>query len=237
MDFNTYFHTTLCPYLPNRVFCSECFNSSSVPPDVWESKLSQGWRHFGDYFFRPQCLKCRACIPLRVLAQELQPSPSQRRVLRKNKDTRVEFVRRPLNKKIYQIYLDHKANRFQEYEDGFFNSYENFKLSFNPSVTNGLLSLYYVQNQLAAVGFLDETPQSFSSIYFVYKDEFKHLSLGTYSVFAECQEAARRGLKYYYLGYWIKENHFMNYKANYYPHEIMVWENYTWKRVERKPTQ
>lgn len=224
-----------CPYLPNRIFRREVFFETSIRDDDWDELLSQGWRHFGSVFFRPQCPGCRACIPLRVLVQELSPTASQRRVLKKNRDTRVEFVSENPDEEVYRIYKEHKEFRFNHEADQENKDYETFLSSFNLQVTSGLLSKYYVDHRLAAVGFLDVTPSAFSSIYFVYRHEYRHLSLGTYSVFAEVQEALRRGLTYYYLGYWISENHFMNYKANFKPHEIMNWNHNKWERPPQQP--
>ncbi len=226
MQIRTQIYVVPCPYLPDLVFYQEYFIRTRLNGATWDDFLKKGWRHFGSFFFRPQCHGCRACIPLRVLVDELTPSPSQKRVLRKNQNTRVEFVKDEPDEAVYEIYREHKKFRFQSRVEDIYA----FKSSFTLRITKGLLSKYYVGDELVAVGFLDVTPQAFSSIYFIYKEAYQHLSLGTFSVFAESREAARRGLRYYYLGYWIQENHFMNYKANFKPHEIMDWEDYRWKQ-------
>lgn len=231
----TWFIDSPCPYLLGRTFRQEMFLSDGMDGRTWDSLLSRGWRHFGCVFFRPQCRGCRACTPLRVLAAELQPTRSQRRVLRKNAATRVEFAEGPPGKAEFEVYADHTRFKFPDREPDF----HDFMESFDTSITPSLISRYHVGETLAAVGFLDVTPEAFSSIYFVYREAFHRLSLGTFSVFAECQEAARRGLKYYYLGYWIAANQHMSYKADFGPHEIMDWDSGKWSRVEgnvRAPT-
>jgi arginyl-tRNA--protein-N-Asp/Glu arginylyltransferase len=37
-------------------------------------------------------------------------------------------------------------------------------------------------------------------------------------------------LRYYYLGYYVKENHFMAYKIRYRPYEMYDWKQKKWFR-------
>ena len=44
-----------CPYLPRRTCIQEYFFADEVADDEMEVLLSEGWREFSGYFFRPVC--------------------------------------------------------------------------------------------------------------------------------------------------------------------------------------
>src|SRR6266446_5665111 len=46
---------------------------------------------------------------------------------------------------------------------------------------------------------------------------------GVFSVLQQLAYAQRQGLRYHYLGYWIAGCPSMAYKAQYRPHEVLVW--------------
>ena len=56
--------------------------------------------------------------------------------------------------------------------------------------------------------------------------EYQKQSLGVFSILWQIEEAQRRGMKWLYLGYWIKDCHKMNYKDNYQPLEY--YYNHLW---------
>jgi arginine-tRNA-protein transferase len=202
---------------------NEYFVADGLNKEDLEKKLANGWRKFGYFYFRPRCPLCQKCQPIRVLAQKFQPSKSQKRVIKKNSDTKVIFQDLEFRPEIFEIYKDHSWNRFQEKP-----SLKEFLMAhYYPSCPT-MQSEYYIDDTLAAVGFLDISSKGLSSCYFIYRDTYKDYRLGFYSVIAEIQQAAKMGLSYYYLGYYIQENHSMSYKNRFFPHEIMDWKNKQW---------
>lgn len=217
-----------CPYLADREWRFEYFFALDLAPSELEAYLARGWRKFGYYFFRPQCEKCFECIPLRVLVQKFSPSKSQRRVFRKGRAIRVEFNPLEYRKEIFEIYSIHSRERFNNEvrEEDFIESF------FTPSCPS-LQSEYYIDDTLAAVGFLDRSDRSLSSIYFVYDTAFSEYRLGTYSALTEIAYAAQEGFDYYYLGYYVAGNSSMAYKAGFRPHELYHWDKERWEKEDR----
>ncbi len=215
-----------CPYLPGRTFIQNTFFSGNLTPSEWGFFLSSGWRRFGRNFFRPNCEVCFECRPIRILARELKPTKSQRRVFHKNLKTQVFFTEEPPSESVFHLYNEHSYFRFGrepvELED--FN--ESFRFNGAPA----LRSEYYIDGKLAGAGFLDYSESAMSSVYFIYSREFQDYSLGIFSVFAECKEAVARGLTHYHLGFLVKSNPSMAYKGNFHPHEIMDWHTGKWHR-------
>ena len=95
-------------------------------------------------------------------------------------------------------------------------------------------SEYYLDNRLIAVGFLDVSNISLSSIYFIYNTEYMKYSPGTLSILREAEYAASIGLPYYYLGYYIEENKSMSYKNSFRINEKMNWESEAWEIIEKE---
>lgn len=226
---------TPCSYLPEKKSRFSYFFATDVTPDELEAILSSGWRKFGMYYFRPCCINCRECIPIRLKTDQLRPSRSQRRVIGACNDIHVEFKDLDYSSEIFEVYKDHSLNRF-----GKNSNEEDFYSSFYTQSCPTMQSEYYIDNKLAAVGFIDISSNAFSSIYFIFRDEFKKYNLGTFSAFRESGHALSLGLKYYYLGFYIENNSSMAYKNSFHVNEKMDWDTGKWIhedffRINRRP--
>ena len=188
--------------------------------------LSKGWRRFGVYFFKPSCMKCFQCIPIRIKVKDFTPSKSQKRVIKNNKDTRVVINKLNFKKQIFEIYKEHSYDRF-----GQSSSIEDFKNTFFINAVPACQSEYYINNKLVAIGFIDISSNALSSVYFIYKSEYKYLSLGVFGAIKEIEYAKSLKLKYYYLGYYIKDNHRMSYKNKFNPYELYDWHRNKWQSI------
>jgi leucyl-tRNA---protein transferase len=220
--------TQQCPYLPDKELRYSYFYAHEVNQDELEVLLSQGWRKFGYYYFKPNCPNCNACVPLRIMVDEFEPSRSQKRVIKKGKD--IEMFPIPLRYKgeIYAVYRDHSMARF-----GRVSTEEEFLTSFYRISCPGFQTEYYYNNRLAAVGFLDRSVHALSSVYFVYHHDLEEFSPGTLSICREIEEAKEMGSKWYYLGYYIENNQSMNYKNRFYPHERLDMTSGEWTRYSK----
>ena len=69
-------------------------------------------------------------------------------------------------------------------------------------------------------------------MYFIFDPDFSSRGLGIFSALKEIQYAESLGLDFYYLGYYIKENSFMNYKAQFKPFEILDYQTGKWIKGE-----
>jgi arginine-tRNA-protein transferase len=205
-----------CPYLKEKKYQFEYFFATELSLNELDEFLSLGWRKFGIYYFKPICKNCRECIPIRIKTEKLILSKSQRRIMRDCKDVHVDFKDLEYRDEIFEVYKDHSYNRFNK------NSAEKeFYDSFYTQSCPSIQSEYYVNNKLAAVGFIDISSDALSSVYFVYRNEFSKLRLGTFSAINETYFALTLGRTYYYLGYYIENNRSMSYKNNFHINEKM----------------
>ncbi|MFP4243250.1 MAG: arginyltransferase [Chitinispirillaceae bacterium] len=215
-----------CPYLFEDRARLACFAASELSETEIGMLLSSGWRKFGYQYFRPLCIGCRECVPIRVLVRDFRPSKSQRKVIKKNALTEVKFGPLQYSERVFEIYREHSGFRFGEKSDR-----DHFRRSLCASSCPSGMSSYYVDGDLQGVGFLDRSHNGLSSVYFIYTEEVKQLSLGTYSVIREIEYARELGLDYYYLGYVVEGCGRMAYKGRFFPHERYDWLKQKWERV------
>ncbi len=213
-----------CPYLPGREFRFEYFYAVDLNGMELNKLLERGWRKFGICYFRPKCHGCLECVPIRIPVADIKLSKSQRRVL--NKATQIDVKYGPLEyrKEIYEIYKDHSENRFEKDTD-----LEDFLYTFYTKSCPTLQTELFLNGRLVAAGFLDKSSEALSSVYFVFNTDFSKYSLGTFSILKEIEYTASLGLKYYYIGYYIKDNHSMAYKGRFFPQELYDWQEGVWK--------
>jgi len=212
-----------CPYLAGATARFAQFHAAEVTPDELDALLRSGWRAFGTYFFRVACPQCRACIPLRIEVSSFLPSKSQRRTLRKNADVDFRVVPLCYSDDVFDIYRDHSLNRFgkEVTRDGFL---AGFYTESCPSFQSELR----IDGALAGLGFLHQSVEALSSAYFIFRSAQSERGLGTLSILREIEYAARAGLRYYYLGYWVEECRSLAYKSRFGPHQRLDWALGEW---------
>ena len=212
-----------CPYLPEKNKQYEYFLAHNLDEGEISSLLSEGWRKFGIYFFRPHCPQCRDCIPMRIPAPGFSPGKSQRRNLKKNEHLRVEFGPPHFTYRTYEIYEAHSMNRFSQ-ECNMELFIHNF---YTPSCPY-LQSEYYCDDKLIGVGFLDRGIDCLSSVYFAFDPEYERMGLGTFSILKEIEQTESLGLNYYYLGYYVPGCQRMTYKDKFKPRQYYDWATGEW---------
>jgi len=220
-----------CSYFPDIIAPVEevLLWNVCLSPEQTDEYLARGWRHNSWYFYRNSCGNCRRCLPIRVRVDAFKPSKSQLRILKKNVATEFhifetkEFALRYIKDsfEIYNKFLHVRFNRepssLDEYFDGFFVS---------PAQT--LISALFINGKLAGNGFLDLGKTSLSTIYFSFDPQFHSFSPGTFSAIKEIEWAHDNGLKYYYLGYYIRELSSMKYKGLFRPFELLDYDTGRW---------
>lgn len=213
-------------------FVNEEFYAEKVSPQQLDSLLADGWRHFGEHFFRYNIAfheyKLRRVLPLRVRLSDFTLSKSQRRILKRNHG--LQTVVRPIeitpDKKI--LFERHK----QRFDHSVPDSIYDF-LSHSPSDVpcEALEFCVYENQKLLAASFFDVGATAVSGVYAMFDPQEKTRSLGIFTMLSVIDYALRNNKTFYYPGYAYTGNSFYDYKKRFSALEYFDW-NGNWKTFE-----
>jgi len=210
-----------CAYLPDKSVRMRYKYVINPQKEFCSAVIKRGWRRFGKYYFHPTCNGCTECKSLRIVVDEFNFSRSQKRVLKRNKDTRIVIQKPTLSQMHINLY--DKYHSFKSQKDGWKQksiSYSEYHENFVDGAGDfGKEVLYIVNDKLVGVDLIDILDDGISAIYFFYDPDFSKLSLGTYSLLYQIELAKLLNLKYIYLGYWVDGCKAFEYKTNFQPLE------------------
>ncbi len=227
-----------CSYFSNEISDMRYRYINKCSLEDYQNMLEHGWRRFGKMHFVPECSSCTKCISMRIDAMNYKFSKSEKRVIAKNKDTKL-FIQPPsisiahleLYDKYHKVMSDKKDWPYHQITpDEYIRSYVQGKEKYAKEF------LYFKDDKLIAVALVDILPKSISAIYCFYDHDYQDLSIGKFSILAQIKIAKELNIPYIYLGYWIKDHYSMGYKVSYQPFEILknrasleddtIWEKY-----------
>jgi len=233
-----------CPYLPGqeerKVFTHLVGERAG---DLNNLLTHGGFRRSQSIAYRPACERCRACVSVRVIAEEFRPTRNLRRVLDRNRDLEGEMrVAVPTSEQysVFRAYLDAR-----HYDGGMADmTVLDYAMMVEDSHVQTRLIEYRRRNsgahtsafgprkgELLAVALTDVLKDGLSMVYSFYEPEPEYRSLGTFMILDHIARARSMGLAYVYLGYWVRGSHKMEYKGRFLPQERLAPEG--WSRVER----
>ncbi|WP_340587124.1 arginyltransferase [Erythrobacter alti] len=225
-----------CPYLAGKTERKVFTELKGPHAEQLNDALGRiGFRRSQTVAYRPSCADCRACVSVRVAAQDFRPSSSQRRNLKRNSDL-VSAECRPWataeQYALLQRYLEHRhpgGGMAAMDEVDFADMVEH------TSVTSFVVEYREVSvndkpGRLVAACLMDQQVDGLSMIYSFYDPEHKERSgLGTYVILDHIRRAAIADLQYVYLGYWVEGSDRMQYKVRFRPLELLGPDG--WRRL------
>lgn len=222
-DFREVLPTHQCSYLADRTAQFDYRVIYDLTADQYDHLLARGWRRHGLHVFRPVCAGCSECQSLRIPVKTFSPSKSQRRTMRRNNDMSVTVQSPSISQEHIDIFNRYHADmairrNWREHATTPGDYYEAFlcgRYSFEREF------LYFDGDKLVAVGIVDVTEQSASSVYFFHDPDYRENALGVFSMVSELAYLKQIGVQHHYLGYWIEPCPSMAYKNRYRPHEIL----------------
>ena len=200
-----------------------------------------GFRRSQSIAYRPACEGCRACVSIRVIADEFRPTRSMRRVLAHNADVIGEMralVPTSEQYSIFRAYLDSRHHdggmadmTVLDYAMMVEDSHVKTRLvEYRRRGPDSALNGRGVGTLLAAA-LTDVLSDGLSMVYSFFDPDEGSRSLGTLMILDHIVRARRMGLPYVYLGYWVEGSPKMDYKGRFLPQERLTPDR--WVRVSR----
>jgi arginine-tRNA-protein transferase len=208
------------------VFVNEEFYADAVGPAQFDELLALGWRHFGTHFFRYSLNiynhEIRRVLPLRIRLPEFHLSKSQRRVLSRNADLRVENRPIEVTPDSEEVFDRHKWR----FDHGIPASIYDFLSSQPASVPcEGREIGVYDGKRLVAVSYFDVAKRTLSGIYAMFDPAEAQRGLGIFTMLKEIEYAIESGREFYYQGYAYEGESFYDYKKRFSGVERYDWND------------
>ncbi|MGE0768421.1 MAG: arginyltransferase [Hyphomicrobiaceae bacterium] len=224
-----------CPYLPGRQE-RKLFThlTNDKPRALIDSLLRGGFRRSQNIAYMPYCEGCQACVSVRVVVDEFEPSRSFRRVMARNADLvakRVAAVPTSEQYSLFRGYID------QRHGDGGMAdmSVLDYAMMIEDSIIDTFLTEYRLPDEpaspangnrtsagaLKGIALCDRLADGISMVYSFYDTDEEARGLGTYMILEQIAEARRLKVPYLYLGYWIEGSRKMAYKQRFGPQELL----------------
>ena len=185
---------------------------------------AEGWRHFGAIFFRYRRWRhagqSYTITPLRIDLSRFAPSRSQRRVVARNRDLRVEVRPTALDADVLGMFEAHRQRFRADVPD----SLHDF-LSHAPAEVpcrNETIRVYSGA-RLVAAHFLDLGRDATSAVYSMFDPAESRRSLGIYTILLAAAHSRRLGCRHFYPGYACREPSPYDYKKNFAGLEEYDW--------------
>ncbi len=225
-----------CPYLPGKVERKVFTELSGRNAGELNEALGRiGFRRSQSVAYRPSCIDCSACVSVRVLAAEFVPSATQRKLMRRHADLEVSACKPWTTEEQYALLRRYLASRhpgggMAEMDEGDFadmveqTPVRTYVIEYREPSVDGR------PGKLVGACLSDQQADGLSMIYSFFDVGMQSRNgLGTYIILDHILRAARAGLPYVYLGYWVEGSPRMAYKTGFKPLERLGRDG--WRRT------
>ncbi len=223
-----------CPYLPGneerKVFTHLVGERAA---DLNNLLTHGGFRRSQSIAYRPACEGCRACVSVRVIVDDFRPSPSMRRVLRRNSDLRSEMRKSSPTSEQYSVFRAYLDNRHFDGGMADMTVLDYAMMVEDSHVETRVFEYRRVcdgepdNGLLYAAALTDVLNDGLSMVYSFFDPDHADRSLGTYIILDHISRARQMGLPYVYLGYWVSGSKKMDYKGRFLPQQRLLSEGWT----------
>ncbi|MGF1549821.1 MAG: arginyltransferase [Sphingomonadaceae bacterium] len=223
-----------CPYLPGKTERKVFTELNGRHAAELNDALGRiGFRRSQGVAYRPSCASCSACVSVRVVTDEFAPSATQRKLLRRHADLDVTACRPWATEEQFALLRRYLKQR---HPDGGMTDMDEH--DFSDMVEQTPVKTFMVEYReprekgrpgpLIGACLTDQQGDGLSMIYSFFDAERAGRSgLGTFIILDHIIRAARAGLPYVYLGYWVQGSRRMAYKARFRPLERLGPEGWS----------
>jgi arginyl-tRNA--protein-N-Asp/Glu arginylyltransferase len=227
-----------CPYLQGQVE-RKVFTHlvGQRAPEMNDILTQGGFRRSQNIAYRPACEGCRACVSVRIIVDEFEPTKSMKRVLAANTDlTSKEYPAEPSTEQfsLFRQYLDSR------HQQGGMSDMTvlDYAMMVEDTHVNTRIIEYRMREEgdgiaekpagkLVAAALTDMMADGLSMVYSYYDPTLVDRSMGTYMILDHIRRTKAKGLPHVYLGYWVEGSRKMTYKTRFLPQEHLLMQGWT----------
>ena len=223
-----------CPYLPGR---QERRLVALVEGETGNERLDllteAGFRRSQGFLYKPVCPGCCACVPVRIIVAQYRPGRTLRKILKRNADLTATPQPARADDETFALFKRYLGSRHAEGGMARMDEKAFCEMIEGSPPTTRLVHFRDPTGRLLGASLTDRVRTGLSGVYKFFEPEEDRRSLGTQMILWHVAEAARAGLPYVYLGYWIAECRKMAYKARFGPLERL--DGAVWRPLEVPP--
>ena len=206
-----FFRTTpamRCPYLPHRLE-TKLVTELSGPDAIsqHDTLTDAGFRRSHHFVYKPLCDGCRACVPVRIRVRDFEPSRAQRRILRRNEHVHAVETQPLATGEQYALFSRYVLTRHRD-GDMADMDFDDYRAMVEESPVETAIIEFRddsAEGRLVGACLVDWLSSGVSAVYSFFDPQHPRRGLGTHMILWLADAAARRGLPYVYLGYWIAD--------------------------------
>ena len=219
-----------CPYLPGKIERKLVTELAGRHAAGFYNELSRaGFRRSHHLAYRPACVGCNACVPVRIPAADFIESKSLKRIRNTNRDLFARSIEADATLEQFRLFQRYQRSRHAD-SDMAAMTFGDYQAMIEDSpVATKLIELRAADGTLFGAGLYDPLDDGLSAVYSFFDPGQGKRSLGTLLVLALIDEARRKKLAYVYLGYWIEGSPKMSYKSRFRPLETLGTRG--WARI------
>jgi len=211
-----------CPYVEGRTerkLVVELYGHGSR--ELYNDLSRAGFRRSHGLAYRPACVGCGACVPVRIPVDAFTESRSLRRIRGGNRDLAARASTPRADVEQFRLFQRYQRSRHAD-SDMAAMSFGDYRAMVEDSpLATRLLTLRAPNGALLGACLSDLLDDGLSAVYSFFDPGEGKRGLGTMLILALVDEARRRGLAHVYLGYWIGASPKMAYKARFRPLEAL----------------
>jgi leucyl-tRNA---protein transferase len=211
-----------CPYLPGqheRKLITDLAGRDAK--SLYDDLCRAGFRRSHHLAYRPSCVGCNACVPVRVPTALLRATRSSRRIRQINGDLHGAHVPACATVEQFRLFARYERLRHADSEMAAMTYGDYCAMVEDSPIDTGLVEFRGASGELHGVCLIDLLDDGYSAVYSFFDPLEERRSLGTFMVRWLIEDANLKQLPYVYLGYWIAASDKMAYKTRFRPLEAL----------------
>jgi len=209
-----------CPYLPGRRECKAVTELDGAEAIALHDRLTRaGFRRSHGVVYRPTCVGCDACVPVRVPVADFRPGRSLRRTWRRNADLVARETPPRATNEQYTLFARYQRSRHADGGMAAMTETDYRAMVEETPVRTMMIEFRDGDGRLVAASLTDRLDDGLSGVYKFFDPDQAGRGAGTHIVLWHIARVRELGLAHVYLGYWIAECRKMAYKTRFRPIE------------------